>query len=633
MKKIIYVTASLLISTLAFGQSHFSSQSHLEQVNQVCPVITSSYSEPSFYTASNDGFIIKWAGDEMGEHYQVSDVGIMLTASSPNGHDIAVYETDGGALNKVTVWDWNKLTKKYTKKLKDSVTSLSFSAKGNYLIIGTATIDGSIFVRTSDWSTVNKVRENTSIVNFIKTSDTEKTAVMYSPTGTLTYYNILNGKSTAKFTCVQGLSNVTMFCNNLFLAGQKDNYIYIIQATTGKTLSTIPCSSPIILSEGNEESLFYLEYDGKNLYELKMVEKISNSVVSNQRIVKGVRGPRGESVISCGKKNGNEIYLGSRNGSVYRMTASPNQEIENMTLITEDIYSKIYDSEPAEEDFFFLTKDSIYNSSYETGNVDKVISTSGETNFITYKNYFILYSSQTRNPVKIVDRQTNASEVLFTPKSTLQSVSIYGDKLVEIESSSTVNLYDLEERKLSEVFSGMGIQDAVLLNDGKVYIAKSASTSPASPLICVDPLTLETVPLKIPGQVTYGLSTNGKIIYGMNLQASDSGTVSYVFSYVPSTSTMTNILRFSEEDPEAFTYLSGDYLYTNIGKNRVYSYNIPQKKRFAYERSASMPMKVCKNSKKVVILNRDGSISWANANGQQLLADWYLTKDGQWYEF
>ena len=79
MKKIIFITAALLISSLAFGQSHFSSQSHLGQVNQVCPVITSSYGEPSFYTASNDGFIIKWTGDEMGEHYQASDVGIMLT--------------------------------------------------------------------------------------------------------------------------------------------------------------------------------------------------------------------------------------------------------------------------------------------------------------------------------------------------------------------------------------------------------------------------------------------------------------------------------------------------------------------------------------------------------------------------
>ena len=50
-------------------------------------------------------------------------------------------------------------------------------------------------------------------------------------------------------------------------------------------------------------------------------------------------------------------------------------------------------------------------------------------------------------------------------------------------------------------------------------------------------------------------------------------------------------------------------------------------------RSASMPIKIEKNSKRLVVLNRDGSISWYNDNLSQVIADWYITKDGQWYEF
>ncbi len=633
MKKLLFLTITLALQfSFAFAQSNYSSEAHQQSVTRIACLQTRNSADYNFISSGDDGFLINWTETE-GEHYQVSDVGIKIITTSPNGHDIAVYETDGGSVNKVTVWDWNKLTRKYQKKLKDSVTSLSFSEKGNYLIIGTATIDGAIFVKTSDWTTVNKVRENTGIVNYIKSSATEKTAVMYSPSGSVTYYNIQTGKTTAKFSCVQGLTDITMFCNDLFLAGVKDDYIYIIQATTGKTLSTIPGKQPIILSDSNDDQLYYLEYDGKNLYELKMVEKINNSTLSNQRIVKGLRGPRGEGQISCGKKHGVEILFGSRNGNIYKATATASSEIDNMEIITESIYDPIYDIDENKEEFYFLTKDSVL----KVDNADKpaytvVASTNGENSFISAEDGFILYSKDTRNPVRYVHFD-NTTETLFTPKSSLQTLHFYQNKLIEIESNAKVNIYDFDKKTFKEVFSGMGVQDAVICEDGKVYIAKSASTSPNSPLISVDPETLETIPLKMEGQVMYGLSTNGKIIYGMNLRSTDTASTTFVTSYNTAANTKTDILKFAEEDPDAFTYLNGNFLYTNIGKNKIYSYNLPQKKRFAYERTASMPESICKNSKQVLILNRDGSISWGTESAQKLLVDWYLSKDGQLNEF
>lgn len=633
MKKIISIFIILNIFALVFSQSHNSSQSHQARINTITSFMPNDSTEFSYISAGDDGFLIKWDSDNEGEHYQVSDVGIKMAVCAPNKKQIAIYESDGGSVNKVTVWDWTTLTKKYQKKLKDSVTTLSYSAKGTYLIIGTATVDGSIFVRTADWSTVEKVKENTSIVNFIETSDTEKTAVMYSPAGTLSYYNIQTGKTKAKFQCVQGLTNVVLFSNELFLAGIKDSTIYIIQATTGKTLSTIPAQSPIILNSPNDDNLYYIEYDGKTTYSLKMIENMDNKSVSNPRIIKSYRGPRGDASIRLGKKINSNIILGNANGSIYRTTSISSTDTENLTEITRDIYTKINDAEPHEDDFLFLTNNAIFKSSYDTGVVDKIASTSGETSFISYGNDLILFSKETRNPVKFLNMSTKTYETLFTPKNSLQSVEVYGDKILEIEASSTVNIYDMQTKTFKEIFSGMGIQDAVLCDDGNVYIAKSSSTSPASPLISVNPKTLETVPLKVPGQVTYGLSTNGKMVYGINLQSDDNTSVTYVFGFNTATKTVQNILKFSEEDPEAFTYLFDDYLYTNIGKNKVYSYKLSQKKRFAYDRTASMPKKICRNNKRVVILNDNGSISWAGSDSQKLLADWYLTKDGEWFEF
>lgn len=622
----------------AYAQSHISQQSHQDNVNQILPSVNSDY-EKTFFSAGEDGFVIKWEEDNQGEHYQFSEVGIRLIALSPNGNDVAIYETDGGSVNKVSVWDWRNFTRKFQKKFADSITSLSFSSKGNYLIIGTATVDGAVFVRTNGWSVVDKIKTNTGIVNYIKTSKTEKTCVFYSPAGALTYYDMQTGKIKGeKFSVIKGLSQLVMYNDDKFLAGVKDNQIYIINAFKGNTLTAIDSNNPIILSRENDSNLYYLEYDGRNFYELKMIENFDNNAVSNPRIVKTMRGPRGNSAITVGIKDGNSIYLGSKTGALYKTDSDPTNATENLTEVTQNIYSKIYGMIPFENDFLFLTENSIYRSSFDSGILNKIASANGETQITKLKdNNVILWTKSSRNPVVRMDLDKKTSEKIFTPKNGIQSVkmsSIGGKEyIIEIESNSVVNLYDLENKTFRQVYSGTGIQDAILVNDGTMYIAKSAATNPKSPILTVNIETGETVPLNVKGNVAYALSTDGIVIYGINLISDETGRNTYVFSYNTQTKKMTNILKFADEDSEAFTYLYEKNLYTNIGRNKIYCYNLSTKKRFAYDRTASVPQNMSQNGNRVVILNQNGSISWCTPTDSRLTADWYFTVDEQWYEF
>ena len=150
----------------------------------------------------------------------------------------------GGFVNRISVWNWNTLSRKFARRFSDSITSLSYSEKGTYLIVGTATVDGAVFIRAANGTIVNKLTDNTGIVSMIQTSATEKTAVMYSPAGNLSYYNLLTGKTKQRFSVEQGLEQPVMFSNSLFLAGVRDNIIYIIHALTGKTIATVKCENP-----------------------------------------------------------------------------------------------------------------------------------------------------------------------------------------------------------------------------------------------------------------------------------------------------------------------------------------------------------------------------------------------------
>lgn len=637
MKKYILILALLFISFSLYSQSqsHISTQSHQAEVTQITPV-SARGTDGSYYTASDDGFVIKWTFDGQGEHYQFSDVSIKLLAVAPGGNEIAIYETDGGSINRITVWDWKTLSRKYIKKFSDSITSLAYSSKGTYLIAGTATVDGAVFIKTAGWQIVDKIKENTGIVSYINTSKTEKTCVFYSPSGNLSFYDFLTGKLKQKMQIVKGLTQTVMYNENRYFAGVRDNTIYV--TASGKTIASIPANNPIIISTEADYNLFYLENDGRSNYEIKMLESKEGNLVSNPRLVKSMKGPRGSAIITTAVKDATNIYFGGKNGAVYQTEAEATINTTNLTELTENTYSKIYDMAPSESDFYFLTTNAIFSSSYDTGVITKLASTSGESNIISYKdNSVILWSFSEKTPVKLIDLDKKTTTVLFTPKNSVQKVRLCSvedkDYLIEIESNSTVNLFDIQSGKLSEIYSGTGIQDAVYMNNKLVYIAKSAATNPQTPLLSVNPDTMETVPLNIKGNVTYALSTDGKTIYGLNIISDDTGKNTYVFSFNVYTKKMTNILRFTEEDPEAFTYLSGNTLFTNIGRNKVYCYNLSTKKRFAYNRSASIPKTICTNSKRAVILNSNGSISWCGTNDSKLLADWYLTKDEQWYEF
>ena len=193
--------------------------------------------------------------------------------------------------------------------------------------------------------------------------------------------------------------------------------------------------------------------------------------------------------------------------------------------------------------------------------------------------------------------------------------------------------HDFESEKFSEVYTGAGLQDAVLCADGKLYVAKSYATNPRSSLLCVDLTTRETVPMNLQGNVAFALSVQDNNIFGISIQSQGNSQKTSVFKFNIVSKLTTSVLSLNDEDSEAFTYLKQPFLYTNIGKDTIRSCNLSSNVNFQFKRSASLPIKVCQNQTTVVILNKDGSISWYSSDKPQVIADWYLTRDGNWFEF
>ena len=195
----------------------------------------------------------------------------------------------------------------------------------------------------------------------------------------------------------------------------------------------------------------------------------------------------------------------------------------------------------------------------------------------------------------------------------------------------------MEKSALREAYAGAGLQDCVLAADGTLYVAKSLETNPRCALLAVDMTTGETVPTPLAGNVAFGLSVHENDIYGISVQESGTTKRTTVFRYNTPSKQISAIANFTGDFPDAFTYLYFPALYTNIGQNvgqnSIREINLTDRKSIIFNRSASLPVKSARNTARAVVLNRDGSISWYDGTSSQVIADWYLTKEGQWFEF
>lgn len=662
MKKLVTFSIFTFLTFSIFAQNLISTQPHYGKANSGVFATNGSY-----YTAGDDGFVIKWTSENKGEHYQISDLEIKEIIASPNGTDIAIYETDGYSVNRVSVWNWNTKKRLVVKRFNDPITKISFSEKGTWLMVGTNSVEGIVFLNAKTGTIIrNKVKESPGMVTMIHTSKTEKSGVMYSPLGKLIYTNFTNGTTKQIISVESNLTQPTLFNSDLLFAGVKNNYIYVYHSVTGDLLAKIYEPNAKIVTNRNDSNLYYVIKDGRN-YSLKMLESeirmetvIENTEIlensddlainkanettnitqteklyfnDNPIIIKNFYTESRPEITSLIKDNQNVLAL-CENGTIQKTSLEPNTVLSSMTNVSVAIYDKIHDIAVKDETFYFLTNNSVFSSSYNDRSITTVMNNNGYTNLLTYEDNFIFYSQNHASNVVLTNISSKTEKVLYKATNPIQTIHQKDNYLLVIEGSSKIVLIDILNNTSSIVYSGIGIQDAILYTPQDIFVAKTAASSPNSALIHVNVDTKETVMVPVEGEVSFSLSqsSNSNVFYGVCLYSGDVSRTD-IFAYYPNNKHYTAIFQWGDEDTEAFTTFKNGYLYSNIGKTQVRAVNVSTRKSTVLPRFASLPKKLEANSTLMVVLNEDGSISWYNAKTNSLYANWYVTVEGNWIEY
>ncbi len=631
IKKITYITLIFLLSLSAYAKTQVSTQPHEGAITSIA--IGTSAGKKVIYTGSDDGFLIRWTEDGQGEHFQISDDSIKMIAVHPNGNDIAVYETDGLTVNRLSVWNWQSLSKKFSsKRLDTAITSLDYTSRGSQIMVGQANIKGIIFIDSTKGTILsNKVKETAGTVVFSQTSTSENSSVMYSSLGYLIYTNLRNGTRKASFNIERNLQDPVIFNNDVLFAGVINNVIHIFDSTTGDSLASIKASNPIITTTKDDTNLYYFETSGKNAT-LKMIEVKDGELSQDSIIIKTFSFDSWDTPTSA-IKDKNMIYIGMQSGELYSVNVNPETETVAALKITHKIFDKIYDINEFNGEFYFLSETSVFKSAYNTKNITSLAGNPGYTNMITSENTVYLWSKSTKKPVVKIDLSNGTQSTLFTPENPIEILKLQENKLLYIEGSNRVSFYNTENNEPTPIYTGTGIEDALIYKND-VFIAKAAATNPRSALIQVNINTKETIPININSEVVFSLTENqtstGPFFGASIVEENGGNTTTKVFSYNPTTKAYSIVLSLADEDTDAFTYLKNGTLYTNIGKTQVYTVTIAQKKLVRMDQSSSLPVKVIGNNASLTVLNKDGSLTWYNAQSKNMLENWYITIDGEW---
>jgi hypothetical protein len=562
-------------------------------------------------TAGEDGFLGVWqqkAGSVVGqaiERYQLSALPVSLMKTHPARSEIAYVESDGLAFHRLSVMNYWTKTPLFSLDFEDRITFIDYTAGGSFLVAATG---GRGAVHILDSKTGREARPQIVVpAAFAAASPSERTLVIYSPTGRLSYWNLQSGRQTAEFQTAASLLEPVIFRNYNLLAGWVNNELHVINATNGRTLirdRTIP--QGFLLPVAWDDTKFAVSSpDGVTVYaidDLGVLVKVTVFPVAGENAVD----ISGTAVVSTtegfflGTMDGGLLYLDQQGG-----TAAFNAETQ--ARITDAL---VYDGT-----IFYRMAD-------------------GRRGQIPADYEAALVGAAITLPARPLPGQPGKSEAGFP-------VSEMNGKLLYLEPQGPViravgngnEAAGTPRRELFSMFLPLTI-DADFADDENIIVAGMFSTG-GSLLQLVNIATGETVSIETPDDVVLKIyrGKSGGLYAAVSSIAKNGGTGG-----------KTRLIKLDPRNPRRSRHLveidaendmfdmaeSGGTLVTNLGSTTADFYDGARGNfLFSGERTGGIPARILDGGSSVIVIDDEGSIVWLDgATGRvQALMRIY---EGEW---
>ena len=576
----------------------------------------------SFFAAGKDGFMTRFSyGTMKPETWQVSTMPIKRRAAHPKKALIAVYETDGFSVHKISLWDWQTKKQLYAKRFSSSILSLSWSAQGTYLFIGTASTEGITILDAS--GKIKKVYPRPpGIVLLAATGPSEKSIVTYGETGRLVYADIAKKSILTQYETEDRLESPELIKNYTQIIGYKNGNVVVVKAASGEVLKSYPARSALFAGKITDSLPVWIEKgDTRQTWHLCQGDKRSPAFSLPY-----------PAAITAARHVDSTVVIGTDDGRLYRLKQNSDAAI-SLTELNIDTSMQVSDICTKDSKIYMLSGSTLYVAASPEDKPEPIIQSVSGERCTVYGNGFLFWSAEKNAPLYYAEEgQTPA--VLYRPRERLNSVSVYNDTIAAVRAFSGLVLLDGKSGAPLFTYQAAGLQDAVQVNDTFVLITKSTGGVISQPLLLIDIRTSETIPLNMEGDIAFSAQANNKVKNTFSCfrlkteKAAQTDLMTMKIDTVyPARSAFTAALSYGDENLQASLYDDGYAVLTNLGKNQLSYYDKKRRSIRQLPRDYALSRKALMTDAYIVSVNYDGSLSWFNRRTMQLLQHTPLTED------
>ena len=576
----------------------------------------------SFFAAGKDGFMTRFSyGTMKPETWQVSTMPIKRIAAHPKKALIAVYETDGFSVHKISLWDWQTKKQLYAKRFSSSILSLSWSAQGTYLFIGTASTEGITILDAS--GKIKKVYPRPpGIVLLAATGPSEKSIVTYGETGRLVYADIAKKSILTQYETEDRLESPELIKNYTQIIGYKNGNVVVVKAASGEVLKSYPARSALFAGKITDSLPVWIEKgDTRQTWHLCQGDKRSPAFSLPY-----------PAAITAARHVDSTVVIGTDDGRLYRLKQNSDAAI-SLTELNIDTSMQVSDICTKDSKICMLSGSTLYVAVSPEDKPEPIIQSVSGERCTVYGNGFLFWSAEKNAPLYYAEEgQTPA--VLYRPRERLNSVSVYNDTIAAVRAFSGLVLLDGKSGAPLFTYQAAGLQDAVQVNDTFVLITKSTGGVISQPLLLIDIRTSETIPLNMEGDIAFSAQANNKVKNTFSCfrlkteKAAQTDLMTMKIDTVyPARSAFTAALSYGDENLQASLYDDGYAVLTNLGKNQLSYYDKKRRSIRQLPRDYALSRKALMTDAYIVSVNYDGSLSWFNRRTMQLLQHTPLTED------
>lgn len=614
-----YVTDEL--NTITIGRQHTG--------KILC--LSALKNSPFFYSAGIDGFISKHTITGDADTWQVSDIPVKKIVIHPSDNLIAIYETDGFSIHRVSVWDWSKKQRLYAKRFRDSVLSLDWSAQGTWLMIGTTSLEGLTILDGQTGAFKQVFKTSPGIVSLSATGASETTMITYGPSGKIIYTDVNAGITKATYTGISDIQNPLLFNNNRTIAGVVNGYIEQFDATSGKPLGSWEITNALAAVTNTDNEAVWFEELPDQLWSLNK---------ATQTTFKSEFSLPTDGKITAALSFSGQYIIGLSTGELYAISENPeNISSLNIIQIPQIKLNAIDDIASDGSRVFLLSQGALFIS---TGpGKSPVFAFDGlDSNVIKIASDSLIFASSDKtSPIISMSIDGDIKKVLYEPTGNITSLTVTDNFLVCIEGRNKAVVINMNTSKVYFTYSGIGLQDALLLDTTHLLVSKSSSMRSPNALLLVNCITGETAPLPVEAELIYGLKQlpqNKLELKGFRIITSTVTNTELVAIKINTTKIsetfLTTIASFADEDLAASVLATSDGVLTNLGKGSLVEIKTGGGAQFRFSRGYSLPITVAVTDQFIVSLNKDGSLSWYNKATQKLISTAGITSEGFWIE-